>query len=72
MATMLAADAAILKKAAQRTDGIRRLQQRAEGICVPQPQHAGTQAEERSHGWGHGWGHGSGRLGALHRWGSYE
>jgi hypothetical protein len=68
MATMLAADAAIVKNAAQGTDGIRRLQQRAEGIVVPQPQHAGTQAEERSHGWGHGWG----RLGALHRWGSYS
>jgi hypothetical protein len=68
MATMLAPDAAVLKNAAQGTDGIRRLQQRAEGVAVAQTQHARTQAEERSHGWGHGWG----RLGALHRGGSYS
>ncbi len=69
MVTMLAADAAVPKHAAaQGTDGNRRLQQRAEGIAVPQTQHARTQAEERSHGWGHGWG----RRGALHRWGSYS
>jgi hypothetical protein len=67
MATILATDA-VPQNAAQGTDGIDRLQQRAEGVAVSQTQHACTQAEERSHGWGHGWR----RLGALHRWGSYS